>query len=373
MNLDYGSELLFGSLGGEDGEDSVNGVNGGAEIIYGGDGDAGDDVAGDDVAGNNITSNTAGDDAVAFAPKDSVFSNVGFKGSGSRKSRVKHNIDIDSIHTQVFDARNECHFAKGANPICSPKHVINHMKEFAKSKNRHDIATGDEKKLLAGMKELLNCQSESCILKRSDFVDFAKIANVEDILNEFFKPSGPALNFGLLSNFHIDDVLDQFEDRFANRKFLHIPFQMRDFETIGTQLATVDLAEKFKTYDTFGVVINTDLSSGKGIHWFCIFGENYKTHVALEYFNSSGKQPLVEIQTWLQKTKNYLEMKMKIPVTVFYTTGIMFQNDDHSCGLYSLAYIWLRLERVPPKWFNTDNFNDKKMHDIRKNMFRWEA
>ena len=291
-------------------------------------------------------------------------------GGASKKGKSPN---IDKLLVDVFDARNECHFAKGSNAVCSPKHVVNKMKEFAKSKNRLDLVSKDEKTLVAGMKELLNCQSESCILKRRDFIDFAKIANVEDILNEFFKPSGPATNFGLLSNFHIDDVLDQFEERFASRKFLHIPFQMRDFEKVGTQLATIDLAHEFKTYDTFGVVINTDVSTGGGIHWFCIFGENYKTHVELEYFNSSGKEPLPEIQTWLVKTKNYLQMKMSVDVNVTYTTGIVFQHDDHSCGLYSLAYIWLRLERVPPKWFKSDNFNDAKMHNIRKNMFRWEV
>jgi len=314
------------------------------------------------------------DDSVLVENTNVLNSNNGINGEVAGSGVSKNNKKpVSKVITEVFDTHNECHFGNGSNVVCSPKHIVAKMKDYARSKNRIDLISKDEKSLVAGMKDLLNCQSESCILKRNDFIDFAKIANVEDILNEFFKPSGPAVNFGLLSNFNIDDVLDQFEKKFANRKFLHIPFQMRDFEKIGTQLSTIDLAKEFKKYETFGVVLNTDYSTGKGIHWFCIFGENYKTHIELEYFNSSGKEPLPEVQAWLQKTKHYLTKATGLPTSVFYSTGIMFQHDDHSCGLYSLAYIWLRLEKVSPKWFKADNFNDVMMHKIRKNMFRWEV
>jgi hypothetical protein len=285
---------------------------------------------------------------------------------------------VEEIIDKVFNTVSECHFVKGEQDhqaVCSPKPVIEKMKEFAKVKGRDDIShTSDPKKLVAGMKEMLNCNSESCVLKRKDFVEFAKIANLEELLNTFFKPEGPATNFGLLSNFNIDDVLDQFEKKFSSRQFLHIPFQMRDFEKVGTQLATVDLAEKLKSkYKTFGVVLNTDWSSGRGIHWFCIFGEHLGNKIVLEYFNSSGKEPLPEVQAWLQKTKHYLTKELKIPVEIHYSTGIVFQNDDHSCGVYCLAYIWLRLEQVSPQWFKADNFNDDMMHKVRKNLFRHEV
>jgi hypothetical protein len=182
------------------------------------------------------------------------------------------------------------------------------------------------------------------------------------------------MDFGLLSNFNIDDVLDQLEKKFASRKFLHIPFQMRDFEKIGTQLATVDLADQFKKgKKTFGVVLNTDFSSGNGIHWFCLFGEHYGNKVVLEYFNSSGKPPLPEVQAWLQKTKHYLTKTLKVPVDIHYSTGIYYQHDDHSCGVYCLCYIWCRLEGIPPAWFKSENFNDTLMHKARKNLFRWET
>lgn len=287
--------------------------------------------------------------------------------SGGNFSSIKP----EKIINDVFNEINECSFEIGKKPVCSPKNVVNKMKEFIEARGKK--VENNPVKIVHEMKTLLDCNSESCILKRPDFVKFASKNGLDDILDQFFKPKGPAMTFGLLSNFNIDDVLDQFEKRFTERKFLHIPFQMRDFEKVGTQLATIDLAEKFRSgYKTFGVVLNTDWSSGRGIHWFCLFGEHLKDKILLEYFNSSGRPPLPEVQAWLQKTKHHLEKSLNLPVEIHYSTGIRFQSDDHSCGVYCLCYIWLRLEKISPKWFNAKNFKDDLMHKARKNLFRHE-
>jgi hypothetical protein len=247
------------------------------------------------------------------------------------------------------------------------------MRKFITDKGKV-LQKSSEEHVVDTMKNMLDCNSESCIFKKPEFVEFAHLNNLEDLLKDIFKPEGPATNFGLLSNFNIDDVLDQLTVKFKDRKFLHIPFQMRDFEKTGTMAATIDLPNMLKArYKTFGVVFNTDYSSGKGIHWFCVFGERFDDHVSLEYFNSSGKEPLPEIQVWLSKKANELEKELSIPVKLYYSTGISFQNDDVSCGLYAVCYIWLRLENVPPNWFNKDNFNDSMMHKVRMNLFRHDV
>jgi hypothetical protein len=200
--------------------------------------------------------------------------------------------NVDKIIQKVFFTPDECAFTKvDPEPACSPREVVDKMKEYAHSKG---IKTRNTKHTIDTMKQLLNCKSESCILKRKDFVEFAGINNLRQILDEYFKPEGPSTKFGLLSNFNIDNVLEQLGKKFEHRKFLHIPFQMRDFERVGTRLATVDLAEEFKNggYKTFGVVFNTDWSTGRGLHWFCAFGEHYGDRIVLEYFNSSGRPPL---------------------------------------------------------------------------------
>lgn len=270
---------------------------------------------------------------------------------------------------RIITKQSECAFTKEQGPVCSPRHLVNKMADFLKTDQ--DSVPSKPEHIVKVMKERMNCNSESCILKSKEFMDFAKISNITNILDEFFKPKGPALGFGLLSNFNIDDVLSQLSEKFPH--FLHIPFQMRDFEKVGSELTTVDLAKEFRNGITsFGVVLNTDWSHGKGIHWYCLYGEKRGNTIELEYFNSSGREPLPETQAWLQKTKHYLSRELKIPVNVRYTTGIQFQNDDHSCGVYCLMYLWLRLEGIKPTWFTADTFNDKFMHEARKILFRHE-
>jgi hypothetical protein len=273
--------------------------------------------------------------------------------------------DANKLVSKIFGAPSECAFTKKQDVVCSPKHVVKEMAKFL------DVKHDDSVKIVNTMKERMNCKSESCILKSKEFREFAKVSGIDELLNEFFKPSGPSQNFGLLSNVNIDGVLDQLEKQFKG--FLHIPFQMRDFATVGSELARVDLAAQFKDGKTsFGVVLNTDWSSGRGIHWYCIFGYIVNKNVIIEYFNSSGLEPLPETQAWIQKTKHHLTMN-GFPTEVKYSTGIQFQNDDHSCGVYCLMYIWLRLEGVPHSWFTADNFDDSFMHKARKILFRHEV
>jgi hypothetical protein len=278
----------------------------------------------------------------------------------------------DEIIEKIIEKPSECSFDKEQKQVCSPDPIIHKMMEFVKTKTNIEVPKNPVK-ILEVAKEITDCNSESCILKQPEFIKFAKINNVDNILEEFFKPNGPATHFGLLSNFNIDEVLDQLTEKFPD--FLHIPFQMRDFEKIGSELATLDLAKEFKhnNIKRFGVVLNTDYSVGKGIHWYCLYGEYLGNKIILEYFNSSGREPLVETHSWLQKQKHYLTKSMNIPVEIKYSTGIQFQNDEHSCGVYCLMYIWFRLEGVSAGWFKSNNFNDNLMHKSRKLLFRHEV
>jgi hypothetical protein len=279
-------------------------------------------------------------------------------------------IDVKEKVDRIFNKVSECHFTKESSAICSPKHLVDKMVVFVKNKGV-DI---NGKNVVSKMKDVLSCNSESCLLKNKEFREFVGEKIIDDILEKFFKAEGPATNFDLLSNFNIDDTLTQLQQKFTHKKFLHIPFQMRDFEKVGSELSTIDLSDKLRQgYKTFGTVLNTDYSTGRGIHWYCIYGEHLGDKIVIEYFNSSGRPPLPETQAWLQKTKHHLHKELKIPVEIKYTTGIQYQNDEHSCGVYCLAYLWARLEGIPFQWFKADNFNDEMMHKLRKNLFRWEV
>lgn len=283
---------------------------------------------------------------------------------------------------ELFQHPSECAFDRDQAQVCSPPKVLEIMSSYVQKhgsetgggdKSKHATGAVDQAERLAvlsKMEEMLNCNSESCILDNKDFAAYAATfsVDVKEVISKYFKPSGPATNFNLLNNYNIDEVLAQLVKKFP--RFLHIPFQMRDFEKVGSELAKIDLAAEFKkNIDGFGVVLNTDWSRGNGIHWYCIYGEKKNNKITLEYFNSSGKAPLPETQAWLQKTKHKLEKELKIPVEITYSTGVQFQNDEHSCGVYCLMYIWLRLEGVQRTWFSNKTFNDDIMHRARRVLF----
>ncbi len=315
------------------------------------------------------------------------------------KNEVKTSDDLVRLAKEKIP--NECaiHHEKGQPNVCSPAHVVEVVAKFVNAKQGEAKQSNIEQsksvsqnkrfkdavnkvitsqKVIKSAKELLNCNSESCVLNNSEFRDFAKQAGFKESLDaviaEFFKPDGPAADFGLLNNINIDNVLKQLEKKFPT--FYHIPYQMRDFDKYNTELATIDLAKVFQSGKrSFGVVLNTDYTVGPGIHWFCLFGEYYpeEKRVTIEYFNSSGESPLPEVQAWIHKTENWLKHQMGVEVDIKYSTGIRLQNDDHSCGVYCLMYIWLRLEGKDFKWFTASNIQDKLMHNARGVLFRQTA
>lgn len=277
--------------------------------------------------------------------------------------------------TEFIQNPSECAFDKEQSGVCSPDHVIEAMRGLIKAKSGNAGAIDGAgpsgtaaEAIVAKAKDITGCKSEACVIESKEFNMFANI-NHDQVLEEFFKPKGPDTRFGLLSNFNIDHVLAQLNKKYPD--FLHIPFQMRDFEAEKTELAKTDLAKEFAGgIRCFGVVMNTDWSSGRGIHWYCLYGEKTGDRITLDYFNSSGRPPLPETQTWLHKNKHMLESKTQTPVDIRYTNGVRFQDDEHSCGVYCLMYILFRLDGVGHRSLNPRNFGDPIMHKARKALFR---
>jgi len=237
------------------------------------------------------------------------------------------------------------------------------------------------------MKDVTQCKSESCILKNPDFESFIGSNQTQKTLKQYFKPDGPSLNFDLLNNFNIDDVLDQLEIAYKKENFIHIPYQMRDFDKYKNEddiimkktdrivkeknLANINLTKYFQEgMRCFGVVFNTDYSTGRGIHWFSLFGDFRKEPYTIEYFNSSGNLPLLEISTWMKNTKMELSKDLNTDVKDVIVSRIVHQSDNHSCGVYSLYYILSRLENIPYEYFSKNRVPDELMHAFRKVFFR---
>jgi hypothetical protein len=290
---------------------------------------------------------------------------------------------------------NECSWEKFRKnddvSVCSSPEVItkmvdflNHLGEKINIKDLGDIQT--KVKIVEKLKEKTGCASESCSIQNEKFKNFASPFVVERELKKNFKTKGPSNSTAWLSNFDIDDVLGEIKKNYSDQKFWNVPFQMRDFaktapapgeceQVKNMNLESFNICKRYNEgYRTFGVVINTDYSTGGGIHWFALFVDMRKDdNWTIEYFNSSGSEPLTEISAWMKKTRLLLESKFPgKSITEIIASQEEHQKDDHSCGVYSLYYIISRLSRVPYKFFQTNKIQDTSMHKYRNFLFRYD-
>ena len=154
-------------------------------------------------------------------------------------------------------------------------------------------------------------------------------------------------------------------------------FQMIDFALNGTALQKIDIYQLMKDdYDCFAVVLNTDVSTGRGKHWFCLFMDlNHKgtanDPITIEYFNSSGYEPRPQVLTWIQTTKYDMLKDHNIHMKVIYATeGRQIQYSRTECGVWCLVYILARLSDKPHNWLVKAKVSDSDITEYRQRLFR---
>ena len=260
----------------------------------------------------------------------------------------------------------------GSAGVCMTPTAIKHVAQKVSKKTQQFGSSLTPSEIIKVAKEVTKCGTESCVVRK---VLPSNVASAE--LQERFKPHGPRYGEQLLDNFNIDQVLQQYKKKFPD--FHHVEFQMIDFNEKGTALSDINLPDCItKGIKYVGCIVNTDISAPghHGIHWFAIFIDLSRTGTTrdpftIEYFNSSGRQPMEEIQIWAHRKIQELELSMRNSHCEFVTsTRIRQQNDKHSCGPYSLYYIISRLEGTPWRWFGLNYITDAKMHEFRKHLFR---
>jgi len=271
---------------------------------------------------------------------------------------------------EIVKKTQECAYNINAkNSICMDDATLNQIRKFANSQK--NIKSTDPTVVIKKLKNLYGCKTEVCVLNKLEVLENIGESNIKEQLDTRYKPEGPHDSSDWFSNHNIDNVLVQIAKKPKNKDFLHIFFQMRDFEKYNTKLANMDFAQKYKEgFRRFGVVFNTDYSSGKGQHWFAVYGDFTKEPFTIEYFNSTGDNPLPELVSWMTKVKHHMSKVLKKKVNDVVVSKNANQKDNHSCGSYSLFYIISRLNDVPYKYFTNTIIGDTLMHEFRKNLFR---
>lgn len=269
----------------------------------------------------------------------------------------------------VINIDNECHFSLNESEICSDDQTLTILSTESPTTDSPFLSPIKKKEIVESIKSETNCESESCVY--TTYLVKKKLGThlADQVLKTRFKPKGPYNSDNWLDNFNIDDVLRQNMKKY--KKFYAIPYQMIDFAEKKTELATINISDQLNHYDTMAVVVNTDVSSGKGKHWFAIFMDFRQSPYQLEFFNSSGNLPPYQIQTWLNKTKRDLERLGK-KVDIIIVSPDEIQKSDTECGVFSLWFILSRLQNISVSKFRNINMgsSDEKMIEFRKGLFR---
>jgi len=277
-------------------------------------------------------------------------------------------MDIPKNYTEcAFNLKKE---GRQNDRICSDETGIEIMRQVLRNMNK-EIDGKSNEELVDDLDKELKCEGvESCIYVSPEFIKVAGKRTADKIKNKIFKADGPWNSKEWLSNFNIDDVLDQLEDVYPG--FVHIPFQMRDFEKQKTELSGIDLVKEYKKgMKSFATAINTDYSDKSGTHWFCLYGNFDGDVITLEYFNSSGNYPLSEVHEWLHKTKSLLEKKLNKTVKIVIVSKNEIQKSNSECGVFCLYYIMSRLDGAPYDYFSKAGLvTDKMMYDFREFLYR---
>lgn len=225
---------------------------------------------------------------------------------------------------------------------------------------------------------------------------FSEINDAE-LLSNTFRPEGPTEKYGWLSNFDIQNVIEQYHHIYKNFKFLGaVPYDFEELPFLG--LRNIN----FEEYDNngitkLGIVINLDEHYKGGSHWVSLFIdlENYRIY----YFDSIGKPPGKRVRAFINRAVKYFYYKKNrenVKINRIYKmleslkynnhninpeledlmyyydinyNNIQHQFDDSECGVYSINFILRLLEDEPFETIIKNPVLDEDMHKNRKIYF----
>ncbi len=266
------------------------------------------------------------------------------------------------VHQLIPEVIGECALWTGVAQGCPSDEAIASIKEVFDLSDSLDAAATMEQ-----AKEATKCDTETCVLKDKRVA--SKVNMAEELTR--LKYEGPT-DDKLLSNVNIDGVLGQWRRKY--KMFFPYNFNMLDYkshcfrngrvENTPDTLHTINTAQlRDKGITLAACVVNSDKYIGNGKHWMALVVD-FKGKT-IEFFNSGGNPPNVAWVDWMVKTRNELGDDHEL-VKV---SSIRHQRSKTECGVYSLFYIWSRLNGIPAAFFIKNPISDNHMFHFRQHLF----
>lgn len=261
---------------------------------------------------------------------------------------------------------------------------------------------------LEEVKKNTNCTTDICLLDNVE-IDTQKKEKLKRI---FLK--APTASFDhnhWLNNTEVDTIMSQFRVKFPGfaHGFIHMidlksfePSNISSFDYDVLPIDKINLPKEIKAglvksgriqgpfdytpristfqnvpLSSYGIICNTDSSSGSGKHWFAIFistdqrdpDNASKPLIQIELFNSAGGGSSNESfdNYWINKAAD-ISRETGLKCCFKPITSLQHQRSDTgNCGSYSLFYIYARLKGAHPNEFDNPSkpISDHKMKQFR--------
>mgnify|MGYP005645787331 CR=1 FL=1 len=272
------------------------------------------------------------------------------------------------------------------------KMAISFNKFVEKGEIKSDkIEIKDEKKhLLYALTTRLEgiCDNQICWLKQN----FVKHMKDKDILKHSFRPNGPAGKFEWLSTNHINDVMEQYEKKYTDFKFLGaVPMDFNKLPFLG--IKDLDFTKEYESgIKKIGIVFNLDEHWQSGSHWVSLYADLDKN--IINYFDSYGERPesrvrdlVKKISKWcynkefcndtcseLDCSDSYMKVnkknKKENKINVDYNHS-RHQYKNSECGVYSLNFILRQLNGESFDHITKNKTLDDPMNECRDTYFKF--
>lgn len=258
---------------------------------------------------------------------------------------------------------------------CYTRKVLNKIKtKFNKNNVGNRITSSDDQEVYKELSlKVKNCEDESCWLKDMDEIE------KKSLHKESFSPAKPKEWIKnpneWLSNFDILNVLNQYEEKHQDFKFIGpspIDFDSTPYgnnQCVSTELCKFNLQDYNDSgFKSIGVVFNLDKHNQSGSHWVSLFISI--RHNLIYYFDSAANDIPKEIDKLIKLIVSQSQNKLKFITNVPH----QHQYSNTECGMYSLFFIITMLDESMPikkriNMFSKRRLNDKFIQVFRKKYF----
>lgn len=219
------------------------------------------------------------------------------------------------------------------------------------------------------------CDDQICWLQQ----DFVKAVSNKFNLNDVFRPKGPQGRFTWLSNFDIESVMNQYEEKYKDFMFMGaFPIDFDNINWMGRPRANFAELEELGKF-RLGYIINYDYHWQGGSHWVALYIDLNKYQIY--YFDSYGSKPKKLIKKFITRVLLYLKKKYnklngkninfeKDVIDLRYNK-IRHQYRHSECGTYSMNFILRLLKGEKFSDITKARLPDEHVNECRKIYFRY--